>query len=106
MSLQDYQTWCDLRELEHQLGLRWLTHHSDDARWQEYARLHDLPAPRVPPTNLADSSPESENCGLRANVVEAKATGAASGDGSSSNGGADLNHNQPNGSLSPSKLRC
>ncbi|XP_071447590.1 serine/threonine-protein kinase D3 [Hetaerina americana] len=32
--LQDYQTWKDLRELEWQVGLRYLTHESDDARWE------------------------------------------------------------------------
>ncbi|XP_012259281.2 serine/threonine-protein kinase D3 isoform X2 [Athalia rosae] len=35
--LQDYQTWCDLRELEAQVGCRYLTHESDDARWISYA---------------------------------------------------------------------
>ncbi|KAK7868036.1 hypothetical protein R5R35_007487 [Gryllus longicercus] len=36
--LQDYQTWCDLRELESQVGLRYLTHESDDARWEAFQR--------------------------------------------------------------------
>ncbi|GAB6021548.1 Serine/threonine-protein kinase D3, variant 2 [Chamberlinius hualienensis] len=36
--LQDYQTWCDLRELESQVGQRYLTHESDDARWEQYQR--------------------------------------------------------------------
>lgn len=38
--LQDYQTWCDLRELEKSTGdgLRFLTHESDDARWETYQR--------------------------------------------------------------------
>uniref|UniRef100_A0A182J288 protein kinase C n=1 Tax=Anopheles atroparvus TaxID=41427 RepID=A0A182J288_ANOAO len=31
--LQDLQTWNDLRTLESQVGLRYLTHESDDARW-------------------------------------------------------------------------
>lgn len=31
--LQDLQTWNDLRTLETQVGLRYLTHESDDARW-------------------------------------------------------------------------
>ena len=31
--LQDLQTWNDLRTLEAQVGLRYLTHESDDARW-------------------------------------------------------------------------
>jgi len=37
---QDYQTWCDLRELEKSTGggIRFLTHESDDARWESYQR--------------------------------------------------------------------
>ncbi|XP_051167068.1 serine/threonine-protein kinase D1 [Leptopilina boulardi] len=35
--LQDYQMWCDLRELESKIGCRYLTHESDDARWAAYA---------------------------------------------------------------------
>ncbi|XP_078676043.1 serine/threonine-protein kinase D1-like isoform X6 [Branchiostoma floridae x Branchiostoma belcheri] len=38
--LQDYYTWCDLRELEGQVGSRYLTHESDDARWEAYRREH------------------------------------------------------------------
>lgn len=30
--LQDPQTWLDLRALETQVGIRYLTHESDDAR--------------------------------------------------------------------------
>lgn len=30
--LQDPQTWLDLRALEAQVGIRYLTHESDDAR--------------------------------------------------------------------------
>ena len=40
--LQDYQTWCDLRELERQIGIRYATHESDDARWEAYRREHVL----------------------------------------------------------------
>ncbi|XP_077869639.1 serine/threonine-protein kinase D3 [Saccoglossus kowalevskii] len=36
--LQDYQLWLDLRELEKQVGERYLTHESDDARWEGYRR--------------------------------------------------------------------
>ena len=36
--LQDYQTWCDLRDLEARLDQRWLTHQSDDNRWETYGR--------------------------------------------------------------------
>lgn len=60
--LNDYTTWADLRELEHQVGHRWLTHESNDAFWEEYAREHSLSPPRVPPTVLmTDSSPEEDN---------------------------------------------
>ncbi|XP_017771650.1 PREDICTED: serine/threonine-protein kinase D3 [Nicrophorus vespilloides] len=34
--LQDYHTWCDLRSLEKQIAVRYLTHESDDARWEHY----------------------------------------------------------------------
>uniref|UniRef100_A0AAQ4QMT8 protein kinase C n=1 Tax=Gasterosteus aculeatus aculeatus TaxID=481459 RepID=A0AAQ4QMT8_GASAC len=49
--LQDYQTWLDLRELETKLGGRYLTHESDDSRWQMFACQHTLPYPAhlVPP---------------------------------------------------------
>ncbi|CAH0385835.1 unnamed protein product [Bemisia tabaci] len=39
--LQDYQTWHDLRELENTIGVRYLTHESDDARWAREAELHN-----------------------------------------------------------------
>jgi protein kinase D len=38
--LQDYQTWCDLRKLETQVGNRYLTHESDDVRWENFRREH------------------------------------------------------------------
>ncbi|EDO41241.1 predicted protein, partial [Nematostella vectensis] len=34
--LQSYQTWLDLRSLERVMGIRYLTHESDDARWRAY----------------------------------------------------------------------
>ncbi|KAK3560856.1 hypothetical protein QTP86_022602 [Hemibagrus guttatus] len=45
--LQDYQTWLDLRELESKLGERYITHESDDARWQKVlsGALTALPSP-------------------------------------------------------------
>ncbi|XP_066511600.1 serine/threonine-protein kinase D2 [Hoplias malabaricus] len=51
--LQDYQTWLDLRALESKLGERYITHESDDARWQLFAQEHTLPYPAhlVPPTS-------------------------------------------------------
>ncbi|CAH2324934.1 serine threonine- kinase D3-like [Pelobates cultripes] len=35
--MQDFQTWLDLRELETRVGQRYITHESDDARWQKFA---------------------------------------------------------------------
>ena len=40
--LQDYACWCDLRKLETAVGQRYLTHESDDARWETYRRDHRL----------------------------------------------------------------
>ncbi|XP_076031444.1 serine/threonine-protein kinase D3 isoform X2 [Oratosquilla oratoria] len=51
--LQDYQTWCDLRELERQIGVRYVTHESDDARWEAYRRREnalDTPQSSSSPT--------------------------------------------------------
>lgn len=42
---QDYQTWLDLRELESRMGERYITHESDDARWDQFAAEHGLPYP-------------------------------------------------------------
>ncbi|XP_068117542.1 serine/threonine-protein kinase D3-like [Hyperolius riggenbachi] len=36
--MQDFQTWLDLRELETRVGQRYITHESDDARWQKFAK--------------------------------------------------------------------
>ncbi|XP_026856588.2 serine/threonine-protein kinase D3 isoform X1 [Electrophorus electricus] len=44
--LQDYQTWLDLREFETRRGERYITHESDDARWEEYADERNLPYPK------------------------------------------------------------
>lgn len=38
--LQSYTLWSDLRRLEREIGERFLTHESDDARWQEYERMN------------------------------------------------------------------
>lgn len=40
--LQDYQTWFDLRTLERQMNVRYLTHESDDARWEGYRSTDQL----------------------------------------------------------------
>lgn len=55
--VQDYQTWLDLRELETKMGERYITHESDDSRWQAFARDHTLPYPAhlvPPPTTEED----------------------------------------------------
>uniref|UniRef100_A0A4W5KB51 Serine/threonine-protein kinase n=1 Tax=Hucho hucho TaxID=62062 RepID=A0A4W5KB51_9TELE len=59
--LQDYQTWLDLRELETKLGERYITHESDDCRWQMFAREHTLPYPAhlVPPQPAPGSDDEA-----------------------------------------------
>ncbi|XP_062857803.1 serine/threonine-protein kinase D3-like [Trichomycterus rosablanca] len=44
--LQDYQTWLDLREFETRRGERYITHESDDARWEEFAGQRKLPHPK------------------------------------------------------------
>ena len=36
--LQDYQCWSDMRQLEARLNQRWLTHESDDHRWETFGR--------------------------------------------------------------------
>ncbi|KAM3875492.1 serine/threonine-protein kinase D2 [Diretmus argenteus] len=58
--LQDYQAWLDLRELETKLGERYITHESDDSRWQLFAREHTLPYPAhlVPPPPVPASDEE------------------------------------------------
>ncbi|XP_016887470.1 serine/threonine-protein kinase D2 isoform X2 [Cynoglossus semilaevis] len=58
--LQDYQTWLDLRELETKLGGRYITHESDDSRWQMFAQEHTLPYPAhlVPPPPAPGSDDE------------------------------------------------
>ncbi|XP_041663881.1 serine/threonine-protein kinase D2 isoform X3 [Cheilinus undulatus] len=58
--LQDYQTWLDLRELETKLGGRYITHESDDSRWQMFAHEHNLPYPAhlVPPPPAPASDDE------------------------------------------------
>ncbi|XP_056261802.1 serine/threonine-protein kinase D3-like isoform X2 [Seriola aureovittata] len=44
--LQDYQTWLDLREFETRRRKRYITHESDDARWEEYADERGLHYPK------------------------------------------------------------
>ncbi|XP_004710451.1 serine/threonine-protein kinase D2 [Echinops telfairi] len=46
--LQEYQTWLDLRELERKMGERYITHESDDARWEQFVSVYPLPGPGLP----------------------------------------------------------
>lgn len=57
---QDYQAWLDLRQLETKLGERYITHESDDSRWQAFAQEHTLPYPAhlVPPPPAPASDDE------------------------------------------------
>ncbi|VDL83803.1 unnamed protein product, partial [Nippostrongylus brasiliensis] len=40
--MQGYELWSDLRLLEKAVGERFLTHESDDARWAEFEKDHNL----------------------------------------------------------------
>ncbi|XP_075469314.1 serine/threonine-protein kinase D1 isoform X2 [Ascaphus truei] len=61
--LQDYQTWLDLRELECKIGERYITHESDDRRWELYAGEHSL---QYPPHLLPPPGTEPEDAEMRA----------------------------------------
>lgn len=69
---QDYQTWLDLRELETKLGGRYLTHESDDSRWQMFACQHTLPYPAhlvpPPPAPASDDEADADVQGLTERV--------------------------------------
>ncbi|XP_045624840.1 serine/threonine-protein kinase D3 isoform X2 [Procambarus clarkii] len=52
--LQDYQCWCDLRELEQKVGVRYITHESDDARWATYRRPGEQLSPVTPTSACPD----------------------------------------------------
>ena len=41
--LQDYQLWCDLRDKEREIGNRFLTHESDDSRWEAFKNDENRP---------------------------------------------------------------
>ncbi|XP_061536916.1 serine/threonine-protein kinase D2 isoform X1 [Phycodurus eques] len=76
--LQDYQTWLDLRELETKLAERYITHESDDSRWQSFARqytltypAHLVPPPPAPPSDDDEGRDDAEVQGLTERV-EAK----------------------------------
>ncbi|CAB1335427.1 unnamed protein product [Coregonus sp. 'balchen'] len=64
--LQDYQMWLDLRGLEWKMHERYITHESDDTRWERHAEQHGLtyPAHLVNPhadvSEGVEPDPESE----------------------------------------------
>ncbi|XP_008101143.1 serine/threonine-protein kinase D1 isoform X1 [Anolis carolinensis] len=66
--LQDYQTWLDLRELESKIGERYITHESDDSRWEQYAGENGLQYPGHLISSSANRSenPEPEEAELKA----------------------------------------
>ncbi|XP_050816396.1 serine/threonine-protein kinase D3-like isoform X1 [Gopherus flavomarginatus] len=64
--LQDFQTWLALRELETRVGQRYLTHPSDDARWQHLAREQGLVWPSgltIPPSLEEEEDSDNANGG-------------------------------------------
>ncbi|MGH0180177.1 UNVERIFIED_CONTAM: hypothetical protein FKN15_009435, partial [Acipenser sinensis] len=66
--LQDYQTWLDLRDLECKMGERYITHESDDSRWEQFAGQHSLQYPPHLVNKHTDCSeePETEEAEMRA----------------------------------------
>lgn len=65
---QDYQTWLDLRELECKIGERYITHESDDLRWEQYAGEQGLryPAHLITPSASHSEGPETEETEMKA----------------------------------------
>ncbi|XP_060543431.1 serine/threonine-protein kinase D1 isoform X2 [Pantherophis guttatus] len=66
--LQDYQAWLDLRELECKIGERYITHESDDSRWEQYAGDNSLqyPAHLMSRSPNHNENPEPEEAELKA----------------------------------------
>ncbi|CAF90954.1 unnamed protein product, partial [Tetraodon nigroviridis] len=59
--LQDYQMWLDLRNLETRMNERYITHESDDLRWQHHAELSGLDYPlHLANSPLCNSRPGAE----------------------------------------------
>lgn len=65
---QDYQTWLDLRELECKIGERYITHESDDSRWEQYAGERGLqyPAHLITPSANHNENTEPEETEMKA----------------------------------------
>ncbi|KAA0711220.1 Serine/threonine-protein kinase D1 [Triplophysa tibetana] len=60
--LQDYQMWLDLRTLEGKMKERYITHESDDLRWENFAEQNGLqyPAHLINPHANVREEEESE----------------------------------------------
>uniref|UniRef100_A0A8C7TEI8 Serine/threonine-protein kinase n=1 Tax=Oncorhynchus mykiss TaxID=8022 RepID=A0A8C7TEI8_ONCMY len=58
--LQDYQMWLDLRSLEWKMHQRYITHESDDTRWERHAEQHGL----TYPAHLVNPHADAESRGL------------------------------------------
>ncbi|XP_072545912.1 serine/threonine-protein kinase D1 isoform X2 [Salminus brasiliensis] len=59
--LQDYQMWLDLRNLECKMQERYITHESDDMRWEHFAEQNGLQYPAHLVNPHADVSEEAES---------------------------------------------
>ncbi|XP_054154331.1 serine/threonine-protein kinase D1-like isoform X2 [Oppia nitens] len=59
--LQDYDVWCDLRELEIMVGTRWVTHESDDDRWERYRIANNISPPKFDTVVTNDVSMDENN---------------------------------------------
>ncbi|XP_076834292.1 serine/threonine-protein kinase D1 isoform X2 [Brachyhypopomus gauderio] len=57
--LQDYQMWLDLRNLEYKMQERYITHESDDMRWEHFAEQNGLQYPAYLVNPHADVSEEA-----------------------------------------------
>ncbi|XP_066529511.1 serine/threonine-protein kinase D1 [Hoplias malabaricus] len=64
--LQDYQMWLDLRNLECKMQERYITHESDDMRWEHFAEHNGLqyPAHLINPHANMSEKEESEEAVL------------------------------------------
>lgn len=65
---QDYQTWLDLRELECKMEERYITHESDDSRWEQYSGEHGL---QYPAHLISPSANHNENTKLEETEMKA-----------------------------------
>ncbi|KAG1972644.1 serine/threonine-protein kinase D1 [Pimephales promelas] len=59
--LQDYQMWLDLRTLECKMQERYITHESDDLRWEHFAEQNGLQYPAHLINPHADVREEAES---------------------------------------------